>query len=385
LLTTKQGILWLHLLLMTDSLFFSCCTAGLALAILLLRQPRYSRIVGLFLVLVSANLLRPAAVGIVPPFLLVSVLIWHRSHARALWLGLAILGSLFANDLVQPIVARAVGNPDAAAGAMAGLSLTQSTAFLLTSDTPTSAPAFRDKLAAQAALNRGALNDAPNDYDRWQVLLHGGDDFLRSTFSAACGVLEVLCGRPSAMGVDGAHALRSFALETIAAHPFGMFRLCLARLWADVEFALAGEWLERQDTAFDAVQAARRISARWNDGFPILDYRSAPTAEFVAPDSLGIGRWADKHQRLINGAVAIACLCGSANFLYRVRARRLDVQVMAIGLASLGLVTYHGMLALGQTAFGRYSDAVAAWIMVSVGGVMLQSARGLRSFTRSRR
>lgn len=377
LLTVKQGLVLAHLTLLPDSLFFSCATMALAAAILVLERCSLLRLVALGAAIFAAMALRPASIGLLPGLALVPLLLWPRSRPASIGLAALLAASLLANLPGRGAAELMTGRAGAGAGKFAGFVLIGSAGFLLTSDTPTDQPALRDELVTALAPIRNAWLAAQTLDQKRRVLIEDQDRIIYSFAQPiACHPPPKDCTRAE---VDD--ALRRLSIDAIRADPAGMATEFAAKAEEDGLNTLGGEWLVGQENvlanaraslARSSVVAARLPGYRWD-----LEQR----AEAVAPDPFGFGGVLNGHRTVVNAVILAATLASFAYFLTALLRRRLDPEARVLGVAALGFLGYHGFVCILEVPIFRYAEPLAAWYLLSLGGVSSLALRRFRERT----
>ncbi|MEA2754776.1 MAG: hypothetical protein QOJ54_1065 [Aliidongia sp.] len=372
-LTLKQGLIHLHFFIMPDSLFFSCATAELGLALLLLERASIRRLGAAGVVMAAAMALRPAAIGLLPGLGIVALLVWRRHPARAACLAGLLAASIFANMLIQPMAALLTGRPDAGAGKFSGFVLIGSAGFLLTPDTPTSQPELRDRLVAALAPIRAAWIAAQTIEERRGVIIRTQDDVIyRHAQPIACNPPPLDCTRAAVN-----ETLRRLSVDAILDDPYGMMTEFIARLTEDMPNTLAGDWEVSQENSLRVARDSMNGSTTGRLWLSSHRYDLTPRGDDVAPDPFGIGAWLFHHRVAINFTLLAGVMTSTGWFMVAMLRRRLGTELGAIGVSAMGFLGYHIFVCLLQVPVARYSDPLTAWLLIDIGGCFLLVIRGL--------
>jgi hypothetical protein len=373
-LTMKLGLIELHFVIMPDSLFFSCATAELGLALLLLDRASTRRLGAAGAVLAVAMLLRPAAIGLLPGLAVVAALVWRQRPRAAGLLVALLLASLFANALVQPLAAAITGQPDAGSDKFSGFVLIGSGGFLLTPDTPTSQPELRDRLVTVLAPLRAAWSAARTIAAERDIIVPGQDEIIyRIATPAVCAAPIAACLRPE---TDA--AFRSLALDAIRHDPQGMLAEFVAKLDEDAAETLSGAWLSTPRhslvTARDSLEQSP-VGRAWQSAY---HYDLALRDGTLAPDPFDLGTRLYQGRALVNAVILIGTLAAIMAGLAAAIRRRLGTELAGLGVAAAGFLGYHVFVCLIEVPLVRYAEPLTAWFLLSLGGGVLLVLRHVR-------
>jgi hypothetical protein len=372
-LTLKQGLIETHFTLLPDSLFFSCVTAELGLALLLLRRASPRRLCMAGAVISAAMLLRPAAIGLLPGLGIVVALIGLKQPRRAGILVALLAASVFANALMQPVVTLMTGQANAGAGKFSGYVLMGSAGFLLTPDTPTTQPELRDRLVTALAPIRAAWVAADTTAKRIDILLRYQDLVIyQYAVPIACQITPKSCNQ-----FHNDMVLRDLALDAIRHDPRGMLQEIIAKLNMDRTETLAGSWHILQEHSFTVARDSmeRRATGRaWLSKHP---YDLTPHADEIAPDPFGSGVALDRNGFMVNALILALAITSVGWFLLAATTGRLGNELAALGVAATGFLAYHVFVCLLQVPNPRYSEPLSAWFLLTLGGAALLALRGL--------
>src|SRR5262249_53432228 len=97
----------------------------------------------------------------------------------------------------------------------------------------------------------------------------------------------------------------------------------------------------------------------------------------IGPDILGLAGWAEANRPAINETLLALSFVSIALAVRTICAGQWRADLIAVGWAGIGPLAYNVVVSIGQSPFGRYTDAVFAWLLVTAVGSLLIAGRTL--------